>query len=128
MKPFLLQFLLMLSINSYSQNNPNDITGKWMKTPKKDIIIQVYKVATEYRGKITWVGDKMKKKDIGFIILRNLKYSPENKSWKDGKIFNPSNGKSYDAEARIKDDGTMEVLAYKGMKFLGTKKYFSRVK
>ncbi|MEO6538067.1 MAG: hypothetical protein ABIT07_01820, partial [Ferruginibacter sp.] len=79
MKPFLLQFLLMLSINSYSQNNPNDITGKWMKTPKKDIIIQVYKVATEYRGKITWVGDKMKKKDIGFIILRNLKYSPDNK-------------------------------------------------
>ena len=128
MKPILLQLLLILSINSFSQNNPNDITGKWMKTPKKDIIIQVYKVATEYRGKITWVGDKLKKKDVGFMILQNLKYSPESNSWKNGKIHNPNNGKSYDAEARIKPDGTMEVLAYKGMKFLGTKKYFARVK
>ena len=48
--------------------------------------------------------------------------------WKSGKIHDPNSGSTYDAEAKIKSDGTLEVLGYMGMKFLGSKRTFKRVR
>ena len=126
MKPILILLTLLFTIQCYSQNNPDAIIGKWLKTPKEDLIIQVYKTGNEYKGKITWAKNNDKKKPVGFIILENLKYNASKKMWKGGKIHDPNSRSTYDAEAKIKSDGTLEVLGYMGMKFLGSKKYFKK--
>ena len=119
---------ILISCKCYSQNSQDAIIGKWLKTPKEDLIIQVYKTGNEYKGKITWSKNNDPKKPVGYVILEGLEYNKNRNMWKSGKIHDPNSGSTFDAEAKIKSDGTLEVLGYMGMKFLGTKKYFKRVK
>ena len=72
--------------------------------------------------------EALKKQSVGFVILKNLHYIKDKQLWTEGKIHTPNSGKTYDAEATINSDGTLEVKCYMGMKFLGIKKYFRRVK
>ena len=48
--------------------------------------------------------------------------------WNDGKIHDPKSHRTYDAEAKINSDGTLEVLGYVALKLFGSKKYFKKVK
>jgi uncharacterized protein (DUF2147 family) len=123
--PFSLVLLMLFSISAHSQMAEDKILGKWMKTPGDDLVIEVYKINNEYQGKITWANNDASK-PIGFIILEQLKYSDKSKSWVNGKIHSPS-GSTYSATARLKEDGSLEVHGYKGMKLLGKKRYFKRV-
>jgi hypothetical protein len=126
MKLILLFSVVLLSCNSYAQINPDSITGKWLKTPKEDLIIEVYRSNDEYKGKISWSKDPAK--PVGFIILEGLKFDAKTMTWKNGKIHSPS-GSHYSGTAKINASGVLEVFGYKsGLRFLGRKKYFKRVK
>lgn len=127
MKQIILLLVVLSSYRCYAQNNADAIIGKWINIPKQNIIIEVYKTGNEYKGKISWAKNNDKRKPVGFVILENLKYNKKAKRWEDGKIHNPNSGSTYNATAKIKADSTLEVHGYKGMKFLGTKKYFKRV-
>ena len=126
MKKITLLFFILLSLKSFAQSGPDAIFGKWMVTPKENLSIDVYKKGNEYIGKILSVKDNGTAKP-GFIILEKLKYNPGSKTWTQGKIHNPKGGGTYSATAKIKEDGTLEVHAYKGFKFLGTNKVFRRI-
>ncbi len=128
MKRVIILIAILISCKCYSQNSQDAIIGKWLKTPKEDLIIQVYKTGNEYKGKITWSKNNDPKKPVGYVILEGLEYNKNRNMWKSGKIHDPNSGSTFDAEAKIKSDGTLEVLGYMGMKFLGTKKYFKMVK
>ncbi len=128
MKQVLLLIIILSCYNSYAQNSADLIIGKWMKTPNEDMTIEVFRSNDEYRGKLSWAKDMTNSKPLGFIVLEGLKYNEKTKTWINGKIHSPHSGNSYSATAKIKPDGTLEVLGYKGgMKFLGRKKYFKRV-
>ncbi len=128
MKQVIILIAILFSFKGYSQNSQDAIIGKWLRTPKEDLIIEVYKKGNEYKGKITWSKNNDPKKPIGYVILEGLQYNKNKNMWKSGKIHDPNSGSTYDAEAKIKSDGTLEVLGYMGMKFLGSKKYFKRAK
>src|SRR5690606_32618760 len=99
-----------------------------IRVPKEDMIIEVFKAGNEYKGKIAWTKDNDQKKPIGFIILENLNFNSRKMMWTDGKIQDPNSGKTYSAEAKIKSDGNLEVLGYMGLKIIGSKKEFKRVR
>ena len=126
MKKIILLFALFSSLNGKAQK-ADAITGKWMVIPKQNLIINVYKTGNTYTGKVNWVKDK-ERAQPGFVILENLIYNEGSHTWDHGKIHNPSGSGTYSAVAKIKDDGTLDVHAYKGFKFLGTDKTFKRVK
>ena len=128
MKGIMILWMVFLGLASNAQSSTDAIVGKWLKTPKEDLIIRVYKEGNEYKGKIIKEKETYKNKTLGFVILEKLKYNSDKKIWKGGTIHDPNSGKSYDAEAKIKEDGSLEVNCYLGMKFLGTKKYFKRIK
>lgn len=128
MKRFLFSIALLIALNGYGQTNSQTIVGKWMKLPKEDLIIEVYQAGYGYNGKINWVSPTDSSKQIGFLILENLAFNEQKQFWENGKIYSPGSGHVYSADATIKPDGTLEVLGYKGMKFIGKKKYFRRVK
>lgn len=120
--------MVLVSHKCFAQNNADAIIGKWLKIPKEDLIIEVYKVKDEYKGKIKWTKDNDKKKPVGFIILEDLKYNPKSKKWENGKVHDPNSGSTYTATAKIKSEGTLEVNGYMGFIFFGAKKNFRRVK
>lgn len=128
MKQLILLVIILTSYNCYAQHNADAIIGRWLKIPKEDLIIEVYKVKDEYKGKITWSKNNDKTKPTGFVILDELRYNSKSKKWENGKIHDPNSSRTYTASAKIKSDGTLEVSGYMGMKFLGTKKYFKRIK
>lgn len=123
------QLLLILAVlcvgNVYAQTDADKIVGKWMKIPKEDLIIEVYSTDGGYSGKIEWSSDSTKQK--GYVILENLKFDDDNNSWENGKILDPRSGSEYKAAAKLKSDGTLEVLGYKGIKMIGSKRSFKRV-
>lgn len=128
MKQVILLLTVLFSYNSYAQNDPDLIVGKWMKTPKEDLIIEVYKSNDQYLGKLSWssIPDS---KPAGFIVLEGLQYNEKTNTWVNGKIHSPHSGSTYSATAKINSNGLLEVLGYKGgLKFLGRKKYFKKVK
>ncbi len=128
MKQALSIFLILFcSLQVFSQEKADAIVGKWMKLPKEDLIIEVFKSDDVYKGKIDWSNNEEKKPE-GFLILQQLAYNENTHVWERGKIHDPSSGKTYNAIARIKPDGTLEVQGYMGMKFLGAKRLFKRVK
>ena len=128
MRQIFILLIFLLSYKCYAQTDPDLIIGKWLKTSKEDLIIEVYKTKDEYKGKIKWAKGNNTSKLIGYQILEGLKYISKKKIWSNGKVHNPKSGSTYSATAKIRADGTLEVLAYKGMKFIGRKKYFKRVK
>jgi len=111
---------------SSAQSEADKIVGKWMKMPKEDLIIEVYPSGGGYSGKIEWSSDSTKRK--GYVILENLQFDDDNNSWENGRIYDPRSGSQYKAAAKLKEDGTLEVLGYKGIKIIGSKRSFRRVK
>jgi len=126
MKYILLILAFMVTQHVSAQTDADKIVGKWMKMPKEDLIIEVYAAGGgSYNGKIEWSSDSSKQK--GYVILENLQFDDDNVSWENGKIYDPRSGSRYKAAARLKPDGTLEVLGYKGIKMIGTKRSFKRV-
>lgn len=119
--------ILFSSLHVFSQEKADAIVGKWLKLPKEDLIIEVFKSEDVYKGKIDWSNNEEKKPE-GFLILQQLAYNEDTHIWEHGKIHDPFSGKTYSAIARIKPDGMLEVQGYMGMKFLGMKRLFKRVK
>jgi uncharacterized protein (DUF2147 family) len=128
MKQLLILFAIGLSLKTFSQKEGDAIIGKWINIPKQNTIIEVSKFNSEYKGKIVWTKTPNKKKPVGFMILEELKYNGKRKIWEKGKVRVPNSAIVYDAIARIKEDGTLEVNGYLGFKFLGKKKNFRKVK
>jgi uncharacterized protein (DUF2147 family) len=128
MKYIFLAIASFFCLQANAQTESDMIVGKWMKMPKEDLIIEVYKTGEAYNGKIEWVKEGDTTKPTGFVILENLQYDESKESWVGGKIHDPRSGSQYKAAAELKADGTLEVLGYKGFKFIGSKKSFKRVK
>ena len=124
MKPILITLVMLLSLKTFAQNNSDAIIGKWLKTNKEDLIIEVYKVNDEYKGRISWSKDD--KKPVGFIMLENLKYDQISKKWEGGKIRDPNSSRRYNATASMNLDGTLELIG--AIYFLESKRSFKRVK
>ncbi len=125
MKTILTVIALLFLTNSRAQVTGNMIVGKWIKVPKEDLIIEVYASDNGYDGKIEWSKDSSKQK--GYLILDDLQFDDDSDSWENGKIYDPRSGNKYKAAAKLKEDGTLEVLGYKGLKMIGSKRSFKRV-
>lgn len=77
MKGIMVLWAIFFSIISHAQTSPDAIVGKWLKTPKEDLVIKVFKAGSEYKGKILKEKEALKKQSVGFVILENLHYNKE---------------------------------------------------
>jgi uncharacterized protein (DUF2147 family) len=64
---------------------------------------------------------------LGLAILYGLRRTGE-RTWEDGKIYNPDDGKDYNALMSIEDDGTLRVRAYVFFPFLGKTLIWTRMR
>jgi len=137
---------LILSITALSQTS-DAILGTWWNA-EKDGQVEVYKVGSEYRGRIVYVKANFNsdgsspKRDIlnpneklrsrvlmGMIILTGLKFNADDKEWTEGTIYDTKSGNTYSCYAKLNADGTLYFKGYlMGMRFIGRSTTWTRVK
>jgi len=134
-----LLFLCLHSIIfTQAQQNQEHIIGKWISL-QKNVIVEVFKTGNEFRGKIVWFDDSddknrpmllrtdfknpdpslRKRKIIGLEVMHDLFYNEKLHQWQDGKIYDASKGKYWNAKAWITKEGILNVRGYWHLDLLG---------
>lgn len=64
----------------------------------------------------------------GISFLYGFDYDARKNRWKDGKVYDPGNGKTYSAKMELEDDGAiLKMRGYVGISLLGRTARFERV-
>ncbi len=144
-KSLILATWLFFAMSVHAQD-AGKITGYWL-TGEGTSQVQIYKARNgKYYGKITWLEEPNEngapKKDKenpdpslqhrplkGLIILKGFEYNPDEQIWENGTIYDPKNGKTYDAYMWF-EDHNYDILKLKGyvmgMRFLGRETEWKR--
>jgi uncharacterized protein (DUF2147 family) len=114
------------------------VLGEWL-SEKKDGKVLIYKQGEKYFGKISWGRDGNEKKDInnpdeklkaqpivGSVILKGFEFT--GKSWENGTIYDPNNGKTYSCNIKMKKANELEIRGYIGISLLGRTTVWTRAK
>lgn len=119
------------------------IVGIW-QTDTKDARIQVYKVGNTYQAKILWLEHigvpqnvpwldnknpnpaLRKRTRENIVAMTGMEYTGNNK-YKNGLVYYPTNGKTYDCCATLVNDNSLILRPYLGVRFLGYSIYFTKI-
>ena len=134
------KLMLSLILFTFSAMNcwADGVVGYWKtiddKTDKPKSIIHITKHEDEFRGKIVRLlnpekqnavcdecdGDKKDKPVLGMEIMWGFEEAKSGKTWEDGEILDPENGKVYSCKLTLKNDGQeLDVRGYIGFSWIG---------
>ena len=118
------------------------IIGKWI-SDKGNLKLQVYKKDNEYRAKAIfhsgktegeeWIDEKnpdptlRSRTLIGKDLLTQMRYDPDNNDWEDGRVYDPSSGKSFEAIVTLVNQNTLKVKGFWLIKGFSKRKIFTRM-
>jgi uncharacterized protein (DUF2147 family) len=127
--------LFYLTSSVLFAQNADAVLGVW-KNGEGTGMVQIYKKAEKYYGKIVWLKvpndtdgkprtdvnnpePKLQSRTIkGLENLRDFVYKGDNK-WEDGRVYDPKNGNDYSCEMKLIDDNTLEVRGFIGVSLFG---------
>ena len=136
----LLTLLAATAIGAQSQTQ----IGVWLHANKR-IRVEIAPCGDRLCGKIVWFkwpNDAqglplvdLKNADpalrtrplLGLTVLRGLRPTGE-RTWEDGKIYNPDDGVDYRALMSIEDNGALRVRAYVFLPLLGKTQIWTRIR
>ncbi len=140
-------FLLILFLQAgfsgvLAQVKADDIVGVWLTHGDKPARIQIYKMGTQYYGKIIFLQfptengkplvdknnpDKAKQGQpvLGLEILNGFGFDKD--EWNNGHIYDPESGKTYSCTLSLKDPHTLKVRGYVGISMFGRTEIWKRV-
>jgi uncharacterized protein (DUF2147 family) len=133
--------------NTYlnAENEGDALIGVWEPSHGK-ARVKIDKIADKYYGKIVWLKEpndpvtsepKVDKNNPdasmhnaplrGYRILKDFEYTGEGQ-WENGTIYDPENGSTYSCVIKLKDDNTIEIRGYIGVKTFGRTDVWKRLK
>lgn len=139
----LLSFVLAaLSAGTALAANADDIIGVWFNA-EKDARIELFKCGEKYCGKIVWLKDPnypegskdgtpgtpkldhnnpdaalRKAPVIGLQIVHDFTFAGDD-LWKDGRVYDPKNGKTYKGKMTLVSPKTLNLRGYIGISLIG---------
>lgn len=138
-KIILLIFVLLLSLNGFSQS----IIGKWKtiddETGKEKSLVEIYQSEGKIYAKVLQLLTKGEENKVcencnganknkpikGMIIINGL--TKDGDEWNDGKILDPKTGKEYKCYLTLESSDKLKVRGYLGFALLGRTQYWYRV-
>ena len=126
MKSITLLFGFLFSLTTFAQSDA--ILGEWY-TADKDAVVTIFTDGKTISGKTTWMKESndskgnpkldkenpdenlRSRKRMGLKIMQDFVYKGDN-VWEDGKIYKPSNGKTYGGTATLVNKNTLELEGY----------------
>ncbi|MCE6993169.1 DUF2147 domain-containing protein [Dyadobacter sp. CY323] len=137
----LLLFTLFSNAANAQTQSADEILGEWL-SEEKDSRIEIYKVGSEYFGKLLWsenlfesdgvtsrkdvqnTNEKLRTRNLHNVnILHDFVY--EDGLWDNGKMYDPKSGKTYNCLLKIRKK-LLEVRSYIGIPLLGRSTYWER--
>lgn len=148
MKKFLFLLIALfvaVSMPMMAQSNGDKIVGTYsaVRNGVKSKV-KVTKTATNtYRAQVTWV-DNLKMPDGSIrtdvknpnkakrnvradqiVLIESITY--KDGKWTDGRIYDPTSGKSYKLTITFKDANTLKLRGYIGVEALGETMYWTKI-
>lgn len=141
MKPFRILFtgfLFLVSAPFASANDAHDYTGFWWNEAR-DGIFELRLTDDGIEGITRWgkilrrdeknpdpaLRDRLLK-DV--LFLWGFTYDKKRNRWRDGKVYDPDSGKTYDAKMQLEKDGNiLKMRGYLGVPMFGRTARFDRV-
>ncbi len=127
--------LFFLSPAPFAQENEGDaVLGRWIVENKKSVI-EIYKQADRYCGRIVWLAkpknpdgtykrdlnnpdpEKRNRPRLGMDVVWGFTYAG-NRKWKGGKVYDPKTGKTYESQATL-EENKLKVRGYVGTPLFG---------
>ncbi|MBL4639683.1 MAG: DUF2147 domain-containing protein [Kordiimonadaceae bacterium] len=142
MKNLFLGLLLFASVgaNAASMSAKHAFEGLyWDKN--RATIIQLSRTKDSIDGRTVWRkngGGQVDVKNpdeelrsrplVGMVFLQGFEYSARKNRWNNGSVYDPNNGKTYDAKLSLDKGGeTLEMRGYIGISLFGRTAKFTRV-
>ncbi|WP_304235533.1 DUF2147 domain-containing protein [Jiulongibacter sediminis] len=136
----LILALMAFTCVSYAQSITE---GTWWNEEKTSRV-QFYEQGGKIYGKIVWLEeptengkprvDKNNPKEalktkplMGLVFLKGFEKDGD-KSWEDGTIYDPRNGKTYSSEMTLVSADQLDVRGYIGISLIGRTSEFTRYK
>lgn len=147
MKKFLFSPFLVITliVSAAAQYNSDGITGRWMSM-ENNLEVEIYKTKNEYKARVIWFDDSDDKsrpmnvrcdrknpnealrnrKLIGLEVMHGLMYKADDNEWQNGRIYDASSGKDWNAKAWLTNDGLLKVRGFWHFEFLGQNMCFKK--
>jgi uncharacterized protein (DUF2147 family) len=143
LRSFCLSLLALVAAASAGADEPTPV-GVWLHQNKR-VKVAIAPCGDRLCGKIVWLlmpndvfgeprtdsrnpSPTLRERPLlGLTVLSGLRSTGE-RTWDDGKIYNPLDGKKYLARISIKEDGTLQVFAYVFMPTIGKTETWTRVR
>lgn len=131
----ILALALVLTTSKFCAAQKDKIEGYWLNE-EKEAKIEIYKAKSgKFNGRIVWLKEptingktktdvnnpkeNLKSQPIiGLIILKAFNKNGE-KSYQDGTIYDPKNGKTYSCKITYENDNQLSIRGYVGVSMLG---------
>ncbi|WP_354624304.1 DUF2147 domain-containing protein [Psychromonas sp. MME2] len=142
-----LCFSLCVAANAFglplSTEGKGEVYGLWLERDKQKVAVLVEDCQGQLCGKIVWLKKPYKKDGkpkldsknpdkarrntprCGLTILSGFTAVDKN-HWRDGTIYNPSDGDTYRSTIELTDQGELEVRGYVGIPFFGITTHWIR--
>lgn len=140
-------FTLLLSLTTLTlaaQDGADKLLGLWQPSNGK-ARVKIEKIGSKYYGKIVWLrepndpdsgepktdqnnpDESLRDTPLrGYRILKDFEYTGK-KEWSEGTIYDPENGNNYNCVIKLKDDNTLDIRGYIGVKALGRTDVWKRI-
>src|SRR5271165_6440533 len=128
-----------------------DVAGTWLNQ-KQDAKIEIFQCGINFCGKIVWLKEpvypagskegtpgtpkidyknpdtaRQKTPIMGLQIMEGMQFSGDN-LWKNGKIYDPDNGKTYSSKATLVSHDQLDLRGFIGVSMFGRTEKWSRAK
>jgi len=140
-------FIFFTALNVNAKNNPVAIIGKWAALPKKNLVVEVFRMGKEYKARVAWFNDRddpskpmklrldeknpdpalRKRKLLGLEVLTNMVYNARANRWESGKIYDAKSGRIWSSTAWLTNDGILKVRGFWHFEFIGKNMNFIKV-
>jgi uncharacterized protein (DUF2147 family) len=137
---FIALLVLFFAVNAFGENS-DAVLGTWYNEEKTSAI-EIFRCTDAFCGRIVWLKNPLDaqgkekvdsknpdeslkaRKLMGLQILSGFKYAGD-ETWKEGKIYDPKNGKTYSCKMRLEGEN-LKIRGFIGISLFGRTTVWSR--
>ncbi len=142
---FLSCFIGLLAGSPVQEKEKADkLVGVWQPSDGRSYI-KIDKIGNKFYGRVVWLlepNDENGKPRVdknnpdealrstplkGYRVLKDFAYDEEEGIWKDGTIYDPKNGTTYNCKIELVNDNKIEVRGFVGTAMFGRTDVWTRL-
>lgn len=146
MRTILIFAALLMAIPAVqAQVDGDKLVGIWEPSNGRSRI-KIDKIGNKYYGRVVWLKEpndpetgeprtdtknpdpELRSTPLrGYRMLKDFVWNEEDQEWRDGTIYDPNNGSTYDCVIEMEDENTLNLRGYIGVQTFGRTDVWKRL-